>query len=472
MAGGLLNDWIWFDRALLASLWMTLGLVAQALGGSFLLGVPAGFAVARGLPHRARVWEPLLAWPFAIPASVAALQALPVLQALGWSYSAPAVVIVMVLLNAPFVALRTAQALRQVDARLLEQAAVLGASPRARWWWLWLPTLRPVWAAAAAEVYLACLHSLSLVLLLGGGPPVETVEVTLFYRLQGGGLDWSGSLLAGISLACLSLPAAGVLASGTRQGAENLFRPANSEPPRSRAWWGFGILALAVLGGVWWLPFVGLLRVRLTSEAAVDFFTSFAVSAWVAFAVAAAVVVCAVEGVRRVLRPESLGWLAAAATLASALSPMLIALGLIYVQLAVGQDPFAYPRAVLAMGLWIHFLPFAVRNLIWLQVSRPVEMLEAARLSGASPARAWWVVEWPRWRPNLLTVFGLLFVWTLGESSLTWLFTSGSDVPWVTALLARWAGQYQIEAAQSGALILLAFCAVGFSLLQRGKGNG
>ena len=430
-----------------------------------MLGVPLGFVVAQGLPRLRRFWEPALAWPFALPASIAALQVLPGLDRLGWSYTESAVVTVMVLLNAPYVALRTAQALAQLDPRLAEQAAVLGAKRSERFRRVLAPALAPAWGGAAAEVYLACVHSLSLVMILGGGPPVETVEVTLFHRLRGGALDWTGSLIAGALLGILSLPAAWALASGAGARVQNLYAAEISEKATNRVAGALAILGLVLLVGVWVFPLLGIFSIRLTTESAQELAHSFLGSASLAAGVVAVILATAIGWVSAVRSPRRLAYLAAASALASAISPMLLALVLIFAQLAMGQDPFGYPRAVLSLALFLAFLPFAIRNLLWLQVSRPEALSEAARVCGASRTQAWWAVEWPRWRQPVGALGGLLFLWVLGESSLTWLFTSGSESPWVTALLARWAGQYRIEDAQAGTLLMLALSAIGFFAL-------
>jgi ABC-type Fe3+ transport system permease subunit len=464
MAGVVVNDWVWRDATLLSSMGMTLSLALSTVCLCAVLGWGLGWIVALGMPRpqERRFWTVALAWPFVLPGSVAALRLLPWLDRLGWSYSAVAVVAVMTGMNAPYVALRIAQSRLQVDPRLLEQAAVMGGGAAARLRWILWPALWPTFVSALAEVYLACLGALSIVMLVGGGPPVETVEVTLFHRLHGGGLDIWGSVAAGWISIALASPAVAVL-TWSVQSRQNLFlSPENSAPFMSGApkWRALGWLLLTVMLVPWLIP-EG--KLAASSESAREFFASGVFSAIVSGFVASAVVVFAVLWARRIRKERQLKFLAAATAVGSAVPPMLIALVLVMVHLALGRDPFEYSRVLLVLALFFCFLPFALRSLIWLQATRQEALLEAAAVSGARPFNAWVVVEWPRWRPTVLTVFGLLFVWILGESSLSWLFAStDGGTPWITALLARWAGQYRMAEVRLGTTVMLGLSAVTF----------
>jgi ABC-type Fe3+ transport system permease subunit len=102
----------------------------------------------------------------------------------------------------------------------------------------------------------------------------------------------------------------------------------------------------------------------------------------------------------------------------------------------------------------ILFLPLGFK-ILWPITQVPVRALwETARGLGASPWKAFWSVEWPRWRSPLLSVFLLVFGTSLGELAAVSLLSTDSTVT-LPLLISRLVTQYRFEEAQGVGLVIL-----------------
>lgn len=87
--------------------------------------------------------------------------------------------------NAGLLAVLVHMALERRPRAQEDAAATLGAPPAARWRRITWPALRPALLAAALLVFLFCLASFGVVLLLGQGR-IDTLDTLLFQQLRGG----------------------------------------------------------------------------------------------------------------------------------------------------------------------------------------------------------------------------------------------------------------------------------------------
>src|SRR6185295_17430160 len=118
-----------------------------------------------------------------------------------------AVILAHVFFNAPWIALVVAEARSEIPEPLLEAARTLGAGSLARFAAVLWPSVRGAFAAAAAQAFALCSMSFALILVLGGGPPVDTLETSLYARVRFGTLDLSGAAaLAAWELALTLIP--------------------------------------------------------------------------------------------------------------------------------------------------------------------------------------------------------------------------------------------------------------------------
>ncbi len=179
-------------RPIANSLWMSLAATAAAV----VLGATAARLSITLKGRLGRLLEWLLAMPWAIPGTVFAIA-----LALTFSVRAPAVgrfVLVGTLWILPLAYLvrslpvtgRSALAgLRQLDRRLEEAAASLGAGRPYTWWHVTLPLLKPALAAGASLAFITALGDFvtSIVLYTYDTRPVS-VEILSSLRLQDTGV--------------------------------------------------------------------------------------------------------------------------------------------------------------------------------------------------------------------------------------------------------------------------------------------
>ena len=455
---------------------------------SAAIGLPLGLWVGRLSPARTAFARACLAIPYGVPSLVAASAWVLWLGRSGWlaragfgigaewSYTMRAVILAHSFLNIPLVALLVAQTRMQIPARLLEVASVLGAGAWARFRFVLWPELRWALGAGAAQVFGLCSMSFALVLILGGGPPVETLETALYARIRSGSVDFSGAAACALwELALTLLPWLLLMvarAFATRAGAG---AGAAVESRAGRGWEG------RALGAVCFLAIAPYLVILLSSPPTVFFDRELlsqlarplavslelaACSAFGALTVAALGLTALASARSRAARALLLG----ALSLPAGVSILVVGLGFWFAY-GAWLDPFSGSFAAMVILQIALFAPVAFRVLWPLASGVQRRLLEAAVTLGASPLRAFWCVEWPRWRIAVGSALGLVAAASLGEVAAVSLFFSEDLVP-VPLLITRWMGQYRFREAEALAgvlLILSAGAAWAFTHAARGK---
>jgi thiamine transport system permease protein len=248
---------------------------------STVLSVGLGLWLARALVRRGAFWGRRallsLSWlAMVVPTSVAALAILSVwgpagsgrmlAERIGLPLPFEQFGLGMVLLahcffNVPLAMRLGLSALSSLPDRQWQLGASLGLSARDYFIWMEWPVLRLAAIGSASLIFLLCFTSFALVLMLGGGPRVTTLEVAIYTALR---FDFDLPLAAGLALLQL-LVCAGLLlllwyqrAPLLNQGAAGL----PGWPRRDRAawlarfgdWLAIGLLVLLVV-----LPLLSLL---------------------------------------------------------------------------------------------------------------------------------------------------------------------------------------------------------------------
>lgn len=467
------------DPDVLSVAWVTARQAFLSAMLSVVIGLPLGLVAARASVRVARSLDTLLLLPQGVPTVVAAtawialLGRSGLLAKLDLGYSLTAVIIAHVFFNAPWVALLVAQARRSVPSAPLEAAATLGAGSWARFRFGVWPTLQWATYAAAAQVVAVCSMSFALVMILGGGPPVETLETALYSRLRGGALDLGGAVSCAFWEMVLTLTpwlvvlALRARASGLR-GSTASVQSRQLSFGASPAWMGWLAVIATVVFSVPYLAIFwgGGLAAILSGEFWTDASGPLRLSGMIAISVAAGTLLlaaCAVVATSRA-SPSMRSGFSFVLSLPSGLSVLVLGLGM---WLAYGGwiDPFEGSLAAIVGLQIIVFFPVAFR-LLWpvAQVSQHSRM-EAAWTLGASPWRAFWLVDWPRWRAPVASVLALVAALALGEVAAVSLFYSENLIP-LPLLVSRYMGQYRFEEARAASALLF----VGAMLLIVGVG--
>lgn len=450
------------------------GTLEQALLSTFLSGI-FGLVLGSwigGRSGRMSRWSELvLAIPFGMPSVVVALSWVLWLGrsgvlaqwGLNWDllYSFKAVILAHVFLNIPWVALLVAQTRRTLPLRHLEAAASLGAGVIPQWRWIIWPHVRWAFLSACIQVFAFCVMSFALVLMLGGGPSVQTLETALYSHLRYGGVDISGALACAFWELVLTLvPWVLILIFEAQQektlARENFFVLSSSKE-------GFGTLGQLGVAGLFLIPYGIVLS-------AWNFLNSGNSRVSVRSALQISLEMAGLTGFGAVflgvLALMTLGFLrrwprlrfitSIFLLLPSGISAMVLGLG-VWLAYRSWIDPFSGKASAFAaiVGLQIVlYFPVAFRVLWPISRSAPIRQFEAAATLGCSSTRAFWLLDWPRWKAPVLSAFALVAAATLGEVSVVSLFYH-EDLVTLPLLLSRWMGQYRFQDAEALAALLL-----------------
>ena len=165
---------------------------------SVLLAVPVARALARRRFAGRDLLVALMGAPFLLPVIVAVLALLAVfgragvlndaLAAVGLPvfavYGLQGVVLAHVFLNLPLAVRMILHGWQGVPAERLRLALALGLGARGLWRHVEWPMLRAVLPGVGLAVFLICLTSFAVALILGGGPRATTVELAIYQALR------------------------------------------------------------------------------------------------------------------------------------------------------------------------------------------------------------------------------------------------------------------------------------------------
>ncbi len=486
-----------WDAELLSLVKVTASQAFLSTTWALLLGLPAGLWFAGMLsrdPAREGVaisprLEKVLAFPYTVPTVVSGMVGILWLGRMGWmarlgfsldwAYSLRGVIAMHVLLNAPWIALMVLHACAGVPKRELEAARTLGAGIDQRFRWVIWPRIYPALFAVIAQVFGLCVMSFALVLLLGGGPPVETLETAIYSRLRSSLLDVSSAAACGVWELVLTLgPWACLMVFSIRQarikvgqGQAGRKTSGGSVAAAPAGKWVAALAPLVPFGVFFVLSLPEAAR-RLSSlsgagaELAAPLWVSVRLSAGVAcLTLGLAIAAVAAAGWARSRRPWAGAVASVALTLPSGVSVLVLGLGF---WLAYGRflDPFEGSFLAMILLQATLFFPFAFRTLWPHSHAIRLREMEAAITLGASPLTAFRTAEWPRWRGPCLSVLGVVAAGSLGEVAAVSLFYSEKLVP-LPLLIQRWMSQYRFEDAQGLACLLLFLSAGTLALTTR-----
>ncbi len=473
---------------------------------STLLSVVPAMLVARALsrhprfPGRAMVLR-LFAVPLALPAIVAALGILalygragalaPLLGALQgetWRgiYGLSGILVAHVFFNMPLAARLFLQALETIPPDQRRLAAQLGMGTGAAFRLIEWPVLRAALPGVAALVFMLCVTSFTIVLILGGGPRATTLEVAIYQALR---FDFDPARAVALVAVQVALVAAALFAV-TRLGADMAadaglsvaVRTVQEVGPAERAANVAIVLAalLFVAGPMAAIAGAGLRAdlARLSADPAVH---AAAATSLVLAALAALLSVGlslalvagrhALASGRRnrgaagPLEKAMGGW----AAFVLVIPPIVIGAGW-FILLRHGGNVFALAPVMVVAVNAVMAMPFAMRAL------RPAYDASAARHDrlavslGIAGLARWRLIDWPILRGPLATAFAFAMALSLGDLGVIALF--GSDaVQTLPYLLLQRMGAYRTADAAGIALLLGLLCLALMVVADRGAGS-
>ncbi len=463
--------------------------VAQAVASTVLtlaVGLPVAWTLGRfEFPGR-RLVRVVALVPFVLPSVVLATAVAALLGPAGpldlrgtwW-----AVLAAHAAFNLAVVVFVVGDAFGRLGASVEDAARMLGAPARGAFTRATLPAVRPAGVSAAAVVFLFCLTSFGVLVVLGGGR-VTTIEVEVYFRATRQ-FDLSGAaVLSIVQLLCVVVALTVVGALQRRSGAAS-GRVTRRAPSRAGdRWWVAA--TVGIVGLVAGLPMVALLdrsfRVgrayswsNWTNLGSVLEGTGLAVSPIGALgrslsaATLAAVLATAVAVPAAVVAARRPGRLAdRVLMLPLAVSATTLGLGVL---LVAGRPPIDLRDAwwLVPLVQALVALPLVVRVVAPALRAVPTNALDSAAVLGAGPRARWWRVEVPAVRGAVAAGAGLAFVASIGEFGAT-VFIARVDratVPVAIGSLASRPGAAGLGQAMALSCLLVLICGAVLLVVDR-----
>ncbi len=343
-------------------------------------------------------------------------------------FSMVAVALAWVLAGIPYLAVTFSEGIGDLDPRKREAMMSLGAS-RLRLWWHhdFLQTL-PVQASALLQQLWYILTSFSIVMILGGGPPHETLEVAVYTSMRLDRVDpglaaalafWQALILISLRFAIRRLRSAPVTGFTPRHAGERTGR----SPV------------------VVWISMFAMVLLLATRQEPQEWIRPLFTSVSLA-------VLSATGALLLALAAYFSGW-RGLAEIGAWISPMI--LSWICWSVSMRWNLGSLPVLVLIQS--VLFSPWFARSVFPILDRKRTGEIEAARLLGAPAASAWIHVEWPRVRGPVLSVAGWVAALSVMEvSSVMWFSRGDFDTlsSWVQNLFLR----FRIDEAGVGFAIL------------------
>jgi thiamine transport system permease protein len=465
-----------------AALRFTLAQAAASAAASVALAVPLARALARRRFAGRAALVTLLGAPFLLPSVIAVMALLAVfgrggavnaaLAAAGLGpmsiYGPHGVVIAHVFFNLPLATRLILQGWQAIPAERFRLAATLGFGPAEVARHLERPMLREVVPGALATIFLVCLSSFAVALILGGGPRATTLELAIYqafrFDFDLGRAALLAALQLGLCAAALALVWAVALPAGFGAGLD---RPAGR-------WDAGGVFlrvqdALVIAAAAAFLlgPLAAVLAAGLPHLAGLppQVWTAALRSAAVAVAAAVLTAVLALAIATGRARGGA-RWAEAAGMLPIAVSPMVLGTGLFVIVFPLA-DPAALALAVTAAVNAALALPFALRALLPAVAEAEAGHGRLATSLGIGGLARLRLVILPRVRRPLGFATGLAAAFAAGDLGVIVLF-AGGDAATLPLELFRLMGAYRMEAASGAAVLLLALAFGLFAVFDRG----
>jgi thiamine transport system permease protein len=449
---------------------------------STVLSLLAGVALAWALNRLRFAGRGLLIGLFAsaivTPGLVVAFGLLSVWGRAGWLgfanvpiFGLGGVVAAHVILDGAFAARILLARLDAIPAARLKTGQSLALTPWTRFAVIDWPALRGTLPGLAAIIFLLAFTSFPIVLLLGGGPAVQTLEIAIYSAVR---LDFDLGLAVHLALIQIALCAAIILASAALAPiSASLDRPA--EPRWRDAGWAraaqWVVLALGVLGFA--SPLLATLLDGLAGLGSVlaqpAFWNAVWTSVWIGAASALLTLVLALLiATGRAAAPSRLVrvLLGAPAYAYLAVPAVTLSLGAFILVRDIGIGPVAAAPAVVVIANALLSLPFAMATL-----APPVEAIARSRgrlirslnLGGW---RQFAEIEWPLLARDAGLVVALGFCFSLGDLGVIALFGT-QDFTTLPLLMVRALGAYRTHDAASIAALMLVLTIAAFVLLPK-----
>jgi thiamine transport system permease protein len=178
---GLQQNWLalFSDAHFHRVVWFTIGQAALSALLCLLFGIPGAFLLYRRKFFGQSFVKAFIAVPFILPTIVVAIA----LQS--FTSSLPTILVILIahlFLNYSIVVRTVGGVWQNLDLEIEYAASIDGANQWQTFWRITFPALRPAIVSATVLVFLYCVTSFGIILLLGGGT-ISSIETEIYFSL-------------------------------------------------------------------------------------------------------------------------------------------------------------------------------------------------------------------------------------------------------------------------------------------------
>ncbi|MBS1255327.1 MAG: putative 2-aminoethylphosphonate transport system permease protein PhnU [Deltaproteobacteria bacterium] len=504
-----------FFKEFLSDPW-NLGVILFSLYQAFLsavLSILFGFPGAWLLTHYnfpGKHWFRLLTYlPFILPSILVVLAMVLFFGNNGWInralmsllgtdeppvhflYSLSGILIAHVFYNFPLAMKIIADQWENISLKYLQAARSLGAGNTRRFFGITFPLLLPSIGSAFVLIFLLCMNSFAIILVLGGGIRYTTIEV-LIYQLARIELDFSGAASLAFLQGGLSLIGMAILLRGRDRRVEQksgikIWLPEKLRERSSQAWFA-----------LFWIAVVLIFALGPLTAIVVDSFRKFENGEWI----------YTVEWYSRLFSWRENNqflpslWNSLRIGFGSALLSSLCGLGLVSL-IAYRKGtlrrfwemltlfPLALSTVVFGVA-WFHFYqrhltetvplifvviamhalltcPYWIRVVLPTLETIPTQWHSESKMLGKNPFEYGFRILWPWLRKTLLIAFFFSFSLSLGELNSTMMIADHTVRTLPLEIYGAISG-YRFSYASAVAVILLLLSVTTFLVVERSLG--
>ncbi len=394
-------------------------------------------------------------------------------------YGLTGILIAHVYLNASFASRVLLHSLENISINKYKLARSLGFSVWKRFLYIEWITIAPTITSLASTIFLLCFTSFAIVLILGGSPAYNTLEVAIYEAAR---IDFDIPQAVKLSLIQLSISVVFILASASfKTSVANL--KANSHVinlQEYKAWSYFQITIISLFA----LFFISPLMAIVIDSLDADFIKIFSSKIFIrslitSLAIAtisatfSVIIALLISNTRldfsqryRVKNSFLLYILAFSGNLYLAIPSLVLGLGFFLVSLKFEMPLIYWALLALLTANILMSLPFALAIFVP-NMQRSAKKYNKLSISlGLSTKQRWLTYQFPHLKNSIYYVFALSFCLSLGDLGVIALF--GDDeiitLPWY---LYQLMGSYRNSDASGLALILLVLVLSVFMLSNR-----
>lgn len=389
-----------------------------------------------------------------------------------------AIIFAHTILNAPLVARILHQRLGGLEPNQLKLGQSLALSPLQRLRHIDWPTLAPALPSLATLIFLLCFTSFPIVLILGGGPANQTLEVAIF-----GAVRQSFDLKSATTMAMAQILFCAIIIGPLLWLTPSV---ANTSIPRKQKWHAKGVeralfigiltVSLAAYLSPLLVPFTKALSSNAFAEmfASTIFWRALFTSLWIGSSSAILTILMVTLLALGSIEIQK-KWARSAVFLPAYIyllvPAIVLSLGLFIIVRKTGAYPGDAAPFALIIGNSLLALPFGLTVLTPAISAINAKYGKLSKSLGLSSLQKFRSVEWPLMRADIGVVAALAFCFSLGDLGIVALFGTQdfSTLPWE---INRALGAYRTNQAEAltAALIALTFVAfVGIPKLFEGR---